>query len=263
ELSQDSFSSQSSAPPSNQPMASSKSSTDDVTMQGRPSSLPVSSCPMWVCPPSSPAEASAPCVSRLCCMVNGQEGAVAEFGLECRAAPIGVNAPCPLVAEGGIDLRYSSEGRRVRFTPLQIECWCWAEDLSGSIDDLPTGSQMPPRPPSVQSDGILHPSINQSAMGQDRGFMQRNPHMPPYGSPQPGSALSPRQSSGGQMHAGMPYQQNNSMGNYGPQGGQYGPQGEGQCTVPFTLYTGVWAFLLGVSLGHGSKVCESKCARFR
>ena len=29
------------------------------------------------------------------------------------------------------------------------------------------------------------------------------------------------------MHAGMgPYQQNNSMGGYGPQGGQYGPQGE-------------------------------------
>lgn len=55
----------------------------------------------------------------------------------------------------------------------------------------------------------------------------RNPQMTPYGSPQPGSALSPRQSSGGQMHAGMgPYQQNNSMGNYGPQGGQYGPQGE-------------------------------------
>lgn len=52
--------------------------------------------------------------------------------------------------------------------------------------------------------------------------------MPPYGSPgQPGSALSPRQSSGGQMHSGMgSYPQNNSMGNYGPQGGQYGPQGE-------------------------------------
>lgn len=49
--------------------------------------------------------------------------------------------------------------------------------------------------------------------------------MPQYSSPQPGSALSPRQSSGAQMHAGMgPYQQN-SMGSYGPQGGQYGPQG--------------------------------------
>ena len=56
--------------------------------------------------------------------------------------------------------------------------------------------------------------------------------MGPYGSPgQPGSALSPRQSSGGQMHAGMgPYPQNNSMGNYGPQGAQYGPQGE--CADP-------------------------------
>ena len=28
---------------------------------------------------------------------------------------------------------------------------------------------MPPRPPSVQSDGIMHSSMNQSAMGQDRG----------------------------------------------------------------------------------------------
>ncbi|TWW65462.1 AT-rich interactive domain-containing protein 1A [Takifugu flavidus] len=91
------------------------------------------------------------------------------------------------------------------------------------------GNQMPPRPPSVQSDSIMHSSMNQSAMGQDRVYM-RNPQMPPYGSPghpgQPGSALSPRQSSGGQMHSGMgPYPQNNSMGNYGPQGGQYGPQG--------------------------------------
>lgn len=50
--------------------------------------------------------------------------------------------------------------------------------------------------------------------------------MPPYGSPQSASALSPRQSSGGQMHPGMgPYQQNNSMGGYAQQGGQYGPQG--------------------------------------
>uniref|UniRef100_A0A672GK98 AT-rich interactive domain-containing protein 1A-like n=1 Tax=Salarias fasciatus TaxID=181472 RepID=A0A672GK98_SALFA len=88
------------------------------------------------------------------------------------------------------------------------------------------GNQMPPRPPSVQSDSIMHSSMNQSAMGQDRVYM-RNPQMPPYGSPgQPGSALSPRQSSGGQMHAGIgPYPQNNTMGNYGPQGGQYGPQG--------------------------------------
>ncbi|XP_037549514.1 AT-rich interactive domain-containing protein 1A [Nematolebias whitei] len=79
---------------------------------------------------------------------------------------------------------------------------------------------MPPRPPSVQSDSIMHSSMNQERVSM------RNPQMPPYGSPgQPGSALSPRQSSGGQMHGGMgPYPQNNTMGNYGPQGGQYGPQ---------------------------------------
>uniref|UniRef100_A0A4W5KXY7 AT-rich interaction domain 1A n=1 Tax=Hucho hucho TaxID=62062 RepID=A0A4W5KXY7_9TELE len=89
------------------------------------------------------------------------------------------------------------------------------------------GTQMPPRPSSVQSDGSLHPAMSQSPMAQERGFMQRNPQMPPYGSPQSASPLSPRQSSGGQMHPGMgPYQQqNNSMGGYGPQSGQYGPQG--------------------------------------
>lgn len=28
---------------------------------------------------------------------------------------------------------------------------------------------MPPRPPSGQSDGLIHPTMNQSALGQDRG----------------------------------------------------------------------------------------------
>lgn len=124
------------------------------------------------------------------------------------------------------------------------------------------GTQMPPRPSSVHSDGNLHPGMSQSPMAADRGmlfrlrrqcqkgfsslitgsytlfmfisgFMQRNPQMPPYGSPQSASALSPRQSSGGQMPPGMaPYQQNSSMGGYGQQGGQYGgPQG----TLKFTL----------------------------
>lgn len=71
----------------------------------------------------------------------------------------------------------------------------------------------------------------------------RNPQMPSYASPgQPGSALSPRQSSGGQMHGGMgPYPQNNTMGNYGPQGGQYGPQ----CEAPlFRFHVGA----VGVAL---------------
>uniref|UniRef100_A0A8C1UFF2 AT rich interactive domain 1Aa (SWI-like) n=1 Tax=Cyprinus carpio TaxID=7962 RepID=A0A8C1UFF2_CYPCA len=88
------------------------------------------------------------------------------------------------------------------------------------------GNQMPPRPSSGQSDGMMHSSMSQPGIGQERGYMQRNPQMAPYGSPQSSSALSPRQSSGGQVHAGIvPYQQNNSMANYGPQGGQYGPQG--------------------------------------
>uniref|UniRef100_A0A8C0HQF7 AT-rich interaction domain 1A n=1 Tax=Buteo japonicus TaxID=224669 RepID=A0A8C0HQF7_9AVES len=101
-----------------------------------------------------------------------------------------------------------------------------AQSRSGPLSPAAVpGNQMPPRPPSGQSDSIMHPSMNQSSIAQDRGYMQRNPQMPQYSSPQPGSALSPRQSSGGQMHAGMgPYQQN-SMGSYGPQGGQYGPQG--------------------------------------
>lgn len=50
--------------------------------------------------------------------------------------------------------------------------------------------------------------------------------MPQYTSPQPGSALSPRQPSGGQLHSGMGSYQQNSMGSYGPQGSQYGPQGK-------------------------------------
>uniref|UniRef100_A0A8C2GRQ6 AT rich interactive domain 1Ab (SWI-like) n=1 Tax=Cyprinus carpio TaxID=7962 RepID=A0A8C2GRQ6_CYPCA len=98
------------------------------------------------------------------------------------------------------------------------------------------GTQMPPRPSSVQSDGMLH-----SSMGQDRVYM-RNPQMP-YGSPQPGSTLSPRQSSGSQMHSGMgSFPQNNSMGNFGPQGGQYGPQGyprpQGYAGMPNANYPG-------------------------
>ncbi|XP_067863059.1 AT-rich interactive domain-containing protein 1A-like [Heptranchias perlo] len=99
------------------------------------------------------------------------------------------------------------------------------QSRSGPLSPAAVPGNMPPRPPSGQSDGILHPVMNPSAMGQERGYMQRSSQLPQYSSPQTGSALSPRQSSGGQMHAGMsPYQQNNS-GNYGPQSAQYGPQG--------------------------------------
>ncbi|CAB1320793.1 unnamed protein product, partial [Coregonus sp. 'balchen'] len=138
-------------------------------------------------------------------------------------------------------------------------------DLSGSIDDLPTGTEgalspgvstsgvsssqgeqsnpaqspfsphtsphLPgirgPSPSPVGSPASVTPSRSGPLSPAAVPVYMRNPQMPPYGSPQqPGSALSPRQSSGGQMHPGMgPYPQNNSMGNYGPQGGQYGPQG--------------------------------------
>lgn len=40
---------------------------------------------------------------------------------------------------------------------------------SPCVVGCPAGNQMPPRPPSVQSDSIMHSSMNQSAMGQDRG----------------------------------------------------------------------------------------------
>ncbi|XP_077453772.1 AT-rich interactive domain-containing protein 1A isoform X3 [Stigmatopora argus] len=115
------------------------------------------------------------------------------------------------------------------------------------------GNQMPPRPSSVQSDGSLHPGMSQSPLAPDRGFMQRNPQMPPYGSPQSASALSPRQSSGGQMHPGMgPYQQNNSMVGYGQQGGQYGPQGyprqPGYGNMPNSNYPGTG---MGPMAGQG------------
>ncbi|MEE6484826.1 hypothetical protein FKM82_014061 [Ascaphus truei] len=101
-----------------------------------------------------------------------------------------------------------------------------AQPRSGPLSPTTVpGTQMPPRPPSGQSDGLMHPTMNQTSLGPERGYMQRNAQIPQYGSPQPGSALSPRQSAGTQMHAAMgPYQQN-SMGSYGPQGGQYGPQG--------------------------------------
>uniref|UniRef100_A0A6Q2Z979 ARID domain-containing protein n=1 Tax=Esox lucius TaxID=8010 RepID=A0A6Q2Z979_ESOLU len=106
------------------------------------------------------------------------------------------------------------------------------------------GGPIPPRPSSGQSDGSLHQAMSQSPMAQERGFMQRNPQMPPYGSPQSAAALSPRPSSGSQIHPGMgPYQQqNNSMGVYGPQGGQYGPQGyprqPGYSNMPNANYPG-------------------------
>ncbi|XP_061903499.1 AT-rich interactive domain-containing protein 1A isoform X2 [Entelurus aequoreus] len=207
ELSQDSFSSQSSAPPSNQPMPSNKSSQED-SMQGRPSSLPDLSGSIDDLPTGTEGALSPGVSTSGVSSSQGEQSNPAQSPFSPHTSPHlpGIRGPSP-----------SPVGSPASVTPSR----------SGPLSPAAVpGNQMPPRPPSVQSDSIMHSSMNQSAMGQDRVYM-RNPQMPSYGSPgQPGSALSPRQSTGGQIHSGMgPYPQNNSMGNYGPQGGQYGPQG--------------------------------------
>ncbi|KAJ8290180.1 hypothetical protein GJAV_G00009650 [Gymnothorax javanicus] len=214
ELSQDSFTSQSSAPPSSQPATSSKGSADDVTMQGRPSSLPDLSGSIDDLPTGAEGALSPGVVSQ------GEQSNSGQSPFSPHTSPRlpSQQGPSPSPVGSPASLPPSRSG-----------------PLSPGV--LP-GREMPQRPPSVQSDSHLH----QPGMSQERGFTQRNPQMPSsYGSPQPGSALSPRQTSAGQMHAGLgPYQQNNSMGSYGPQGGQYGPQGytrqPGYSGMPNTQY---------------------------
>ncbi|XP_058853530.1 AT-rich interactive domain-containing protein 1A-like isoform X1 [Acipenser ruthenus] len=230
ELSQDSFGSQSSAPPSNSGMASSKSGPEDVNMQGRPSSLPDLSGSIDDLPTGTEGALSPGVSTSGVSSSQGEQSNPAQSPFSPHTSPHlpGIRGPSPSPVGSPASITQSRSGP---LSPAAVP-----------------GNQMPPRPPSGQSDGILHPSMNQSAMGQDRvcfseAFLQRNPQMPPYGSPQSGSALSPRQSSGGQMHAAMgPYQPNNSMGNYGPQGGQYGPQGyprqPNYAGMPNTSYPG-------------------------
>ncbi|XP_066531562.1 AT-rich interactive domain-containing protein 1A [Hoplias malabaricus] len=200
ELSQDSFSSQASVP-SNTGLVCSKSGTED-SLQGRPSSLPDLGS---IDDLGVGSEAVSPGVSTSgVSSSQGDQSNPAQSPFSPHTSPHlqGLRGPSP-----------SPVGSPASATPTPSR--------SGPLSPAAVpGNQMPPRPSSVQSDGILHSSINQAAVGQDRVYI-RNPQMSPYGSPQP-SALSPRQSSGSQMHAGMgPYPQNN----YAPQGGQYGPQG--------------------------------------
>ncbi|NXN09678.1 ARI1A protein, partial [Indicator maculatus] len=205
ELSQDSFGSQASSAPS---MASSKGQEElNLNLQSRPSSLPdlsgsIDDLPMGTEGALSPGVSTSGISSS-----QGEQSNPAQSPFSPHTSPHlpGIRGPSP-----------SPVG-----SPASV-----AQSRSGPLSPAAVpGNQMPPRPPSGQSDTIMHPSMNQSSIAQDRGYMQRNPQMPQYSSAQPGSALSPRQSSGAQMHAGMgPYQQN-SMGSYGPQGGQYGPQG--------------------------------------
>ncbi|XP_057211198.1 AT-rich interactive domain-containing protein 1A isoform X1 [Triplophysa rosa] len=200
ELSQDSYSSQSSTPSSYQPMVSSKSGPED-NMQGRPSSLPDLSGSIDDLPTGTEGALSPGVSTSGVSSSQGEQSNPAQSPFSPHTSPHmpGIRGPSPSPVGS------PASGPASRTGPL-------------SPGAMP-GNQMPPRPSSVQSDGILH-----SSMGQDRVYV-RNPQMP-YGSPQSGSTLSPRQSSGGQMHGGIvSYPQNNSMGNYGPQSGQYGPQG--------------------------------------
>ncbi|XP_015804544.3 AT-rich interactive domain-containing protein 1A isoform X1 [Nothobranchius furzeri] len=203
EISQDSF--QSNAPPSTQP----KPGPEDS--QGRPSSLPDLSGSIDDLPTGTegPEGALSPGVSTSgVSSSQGEQSNPAQSPFSPHTSPHlpGIRGPSPSPAGS------PASASTPRTGPL-------------SPANMP-GTQMPPRPSSVHSDGNLHPGMSQSPMAQDRvpGFMPRNPQMPPYGSPQSASALSPRQSSGGQIHPGMAPFQNSSMSGYGPQGGQYGPQ---------------------------------------
>ncbi|XP_058051244.1 AT-rich interactive domain-containing protein 1A isoform X2 [Ahaetulla prasina] len=205
ELSQDSFGSHGSSATS---MASSKGQEDvTLNLQSRPSSLPdlsgsIDDLPMGTEGALSPGVSTSGISSS-----QGEQSNPAQSPFSPHTSPHlpGIRGPSP-----------SPVG-----SPASV-----AQSRSGPLSPAAVpGNQMPPRPPSGQSDSLLHSSINQSTIAPDRGYIQRNPQIPQYNSPQPGSALSPRQSSGGQMHTGIgPYQQN-SLGAYGPQGGQYGPQG--------------------------------------
>ncbi|XP_040193940.1 AT-rich interactive domain-containing protein 1A isoform X2 [Rana temporaria] len=205
ELSQDSFTSQASSTPS---MGSSKGQDElSMGMQPRPSSLPdlsgsIDDLPMGAEGALSPGVSTSGISSS-----QGEQSNPAQSPFSPHTSPHlpGIRGPSPSPVGSPASVAPSRSG------PL-------------SPTSVP-GTQMPPRPPSGQSDGLIHPTMNQAGLGQERGYMQRNAQIPQYGSPQPGPALSPRQSTGAQMHAAMgPYQQN-SMGSYGPQGGQYGPQG--------------------------------------
>ncbi|XP_018104067.2 AT-rich interactive domain-containing protein 1A isoform X1 [Xenopus laevis] len=205
ELSQDSFTSQASSTPS---LGSSKGQDDlSMGMQPRPSSLPdlsgsIDDLPMGAEGALSPGVSTSGISSS-----QGEQSNPAQSPFSPHTSPHlpGIRGPSP-----------SPVG-----SPASV-----APSRSGPLSPTAVpGTQMPPRPPSVQSDGLIHPTMNQASLGQERGYMQRNAPIPQYGSPQPGPALSPRQSTAAQMHSGMGSYQQNSMGSYGPQGGQYGPQG--------------------------------------
>uniref|UniRef100_A0A6I8N916 AT-rich interaction domain 1A n=1 Tax=Ornithorhynchus anatinus TaxID=9258 RepID=A0A6I8N916_ORNAN len=244
ELSQDSFGSQASSAPS---MASSKGGQDDMSLslQSRPSSLPdlsgsLDDLAMGTEGALSPGVSTSGISSS-----QGEQSNPAQSPFSPHTSPHlpGIRGPSPSPVGSPASVAQPRSGP---LSPAAVPGtgggWARAREGAGAPPapagrpqrsiltvrpPCATGSQMPPRPPSGQSDSIMHSAVNQPTISQDRGYMQRNPQIPQYGSPQAGSALSPRQSSAGQMHTAMGSYQQNSVGGYGPQGGggQYGPQG--------------------------------------
>ncbi|XP_064408245.1 AT-rich interactive domain-containing protein 1A isoform X1 [Latimeria chalumnae] len=206
DISQDSFGS---PPPPTPSITSSKPNQEEMNLniQGRPSSLPdlsgsIDDLPMGTEGALSPGVSTSGISSS-----QGEQSNPAQSPFSPHTSPHlpGIRGPSPSPVGSPASVTQSRSGP---LSPAAVP-----------------GNQMPPRPPSGHSDGIMHPTMNQSGISQDRGYIPRNPQMPQYGSPQSGSALSPRQSSGGQIHSGMGSYQNNTMANFGPQCGQYGPQG--------------------------------------
>uniref|UniRef100_A0A3P9PJU6 AT-rich interaction domain 1B n=1 Tax=Poecilia reticulata TaxID=8081 RepID=A0A3P9PJU6_POERE len=225
ELSQDSFSSQSSAPPSNQP---NKSGQED-SMQGRPSSLPDLSGSIDDLPTGTEAVLSPGVSTSGVSSSQGEQSNPAQSPFSPHTPPHlpGIRGPSPSPVGSPASVTASRSGP---LSPAAVP-----------------GSQMPPRPPSVQSDSMMHSSMNQSPMGPDRGYPRQpgytgmpnsnypsgpgmggsmNP-MPAQGSGGPYGSIPPGRIGPGQMGT-RPYGPG-----MGPNMGSMPPQvGSGMCPPP-------------------------------
>ncbi|XP_065446437.1 AT-rich interactive domain-containing protein 1B isoform X22 [Chrysemys picta bellii] len=214
------------------PIASGKPNHEDLNLiqQERPSSLPDLSGSIDDLPTGTEATLSSAVSASGSTSSQGEQSNPAQSPFSPHASPHlsgipGGPSPSPVGSPVG-----SNQSRSGPISPASIP-----------------GSQMPPQPPSSQSESSSHPALSQSPMPQDRGFMagiQRNPQISQYGPQQTGPSMSPHPSPGGQMHPGIgSFQQSNSSGTYGPQMSQYGPQGNYSrpstySGVPNTSYSG-------------------------
>ncbi|XP_029298531.1 AT-rich interactive domain-containing protein 1A isoform X2 [Cottoperca gobio] len=138
-------------------MTSNKSSQDD-SMQGRPSSLPDLSGSIDDLPTGTEGALSPGVSTSGVSSSQGEQSNPAQSPFSPHTSPHlpGIRGPSP-----------SPVGSPASVTPSR----------TGPLSPAAVpGNQMPPRPPSVQSDTIMHSSMNQSAMGQDRAY----PRQPGY-----------------------------------------------------------------------------------